>query len=124
MARILITGSSEGLDFLNREQEVASADMTMPEMAAVFSRVLGKNVAYQQISFEAFEQQAGAEVTKMFRWFENVGYAANLAQLKREFPVPTDFESYLRDHGAGQNQPKARPMLSQTCELLTRHCTS
>ncbi|MEH1888590.1 MAG: NmrA/HSCARG family protein [Nostoc sp.] len=84
-------------DFLNREQEVASVDMTMTEIAAVFSRVFGKNVEYQQIPFEAFEQQAGEEVTIMYRWFENVGYAADLAQLKRDFPEPTDFESYLRN---------------------------
>lgn len=84
-------------DFLNREQEVASVDMTMTEIAAAFSSVFGKNVEYQQIPFEAFEQQAGEEVTTMYRWFENVGYAADLAQLKRDFPEPTDFESYLRD---------------------------
>jgi uncharacterized protein YbjT (DUF2867 family) len=84
-------------DFLNREQEVASVDMTMTEIAAAFSRVLGKNVKYQQIPFEAFEQQAGEEVTIMYRWFENLGYGADLAQLKRDFPEPTDFESYWRD---------------------------
>jgi len=61
-------------DFINREIEVASVEMTMTEIAAAFSRVLGKNVAYQQIPFEAFEQQAGEEVTIMYRWFENVGY--------------------------------------------------
>ncbi|MBW4689353.1 MAG: NmrA/HSCARG family protein [Komarekiella atlantica HA4396-MV6] len=83
-------------DFMKREIEVASVEMTMPEIAAAFSHVLGKPVNYQQIPFEAFEQQAGEEVTIMFRWFENVGYAADLAQLKREFPAPTDFESYLR----------------------------
>jgi uncharacterized protein YbjT (DUF2867 family) len=85
-------------DFLNREQEVASVEMTMTEIAAAFSRVLGKSVKYQQIPFEAFEQQSGEEVTIMYRWFENVGYAANLAQLKRDFSELTDFESYLRDH--------------------------
>ncbi|MEH2041516.1 NmrA/HSCARG family protein [Nostoc sp.] len=83
-------------DFINREIEVASVEMTMTEIAAAFSRVLGKNVAYQQIPFEAFEQQAGEEVTIMYRWFENVGYIADLAGLKRDFPQPTDFESYLR----------------------------
>lgn len=87
------------VEFLNREKEVASVDMTMTEIAAAFSHVLGKNVKYQQIPFEAFEQQAGKEVTIMYRWFENVGYAADLAQLKRDFTNPTDFESYLRDHG-------------------------
>jgi uncharacterized protein YbjT (DUF2867 family) len=85
-------------DFANREIEVASGEMTMPEVAAAFTRVLGKNVAYQQIPFEAFEQQAGEEMTTMYRWFENVGYGADLAQLKRDFPAPTDFDSYLREH--------------------------
>ena len=71
----------------------------MPEIATAFSHVLGKPVTYQQIPFEAFEQQAGEEVTIMYRWFERVGYAADLAQLQREFPAPTDFESYLRSSG-------------------------
>ncbi|MFN6498073.1 MAG: NmrA/HSCARG family protein [Nostoc sp. DedQUE01] len=90
-------------DFMHREIEVASVEMTMPEIAAAFSHVLDKPVNYQQIPFEAFEQQAGEEVTIMFRWFENVGYAADLAQLKRDFPAPTDFESYLRDRGWAKN---------------------
>jgi uncharacterized protein YbjT (DUF2867 family) len=96
-------------DFMNREIELASVDMTMPEIAAAFSRVLGKTVEYQQIPFEAFEQQIGEELTIMYRWFENVGYAADLAQLKRDFPALTDFESYLRDHD-WQKQPEARPL--------------
>jgi hypothetical protein len=85
-------------DFANRALEVASGEMTMPEVAAAFTHVLGKNVAYQQMPFEAFEQQAGAEITTMFRWFENVGFGADLAQLKSNFPAPTDFESYLHEH--------------------------
>lgn len=86
-------------EFLGRAVEVAGANMTMPEMAAAFSRVLGKPVAYRQISFEAFEQQAGKEITTMYRWFENVGYGTDLAGLEREFGEPTGFEAYLRDHG-------------------------
>ena len=85
-------------DFMKREIEVASVEMTMPEIAAAFSYVLDKPVNYQQIPFEAFEQQAGEEVTIMFRWFENVGYTADFAQLQREFSGLTDFESYLRDN--------------------------
>jgi uncharacterized protein YbjT (DUF2867 family) len=86
-------------DFLNREKQVASVNMTMTEIAASFSRVMGKTVSFQQIPFETFEQQAGKEVTTMYRWFERVGYDADLAELKRDFPEPTDFESYLRYHG-------------------------
>ena len=86
-------------DFMNREIELASVEMTLLEIAAAFSRVLGKPVTYQQIPFEAFEQQAGEEVTIMYRWFENVGYSANFAELKRDFPALTNFEGYLRDRG-------------------------
>ncbi len=85
-------------DFVNRAIEVASVEMTMPEVAATFGRVLGKPVEYHQISFEDFERQVGEELTIMYRWFENVGADADLAQLKRDFSAPTDFESYLRQH--------------------------
>jgi hypothetical protein len=79
-------------------EEVASVDLTMTEVAAAFRRVMGKQVAYQQIPFEAFEQQAGEAMTTMYRWFEKVGYGADLVKLKRDFPEPTDLEAYLRDH--------------------------
>jgi uncharacterized protein YbjT (DUF2867 family) len=85
-------------EFMQREIEVASVSLTMVEVAATFSRVLGKTVNYQQIPFEAFEQQAGEEVTIMYRWFENIGYNADLVRLKQEFFAPTDFASYLREH--------------------------
>ena len=86
-------------DFLGRAIEAASVDMTMAEVADTFSRVMGKPIAYRQIPFEAFEQQAGKEATIMFRWFEEVGYNADLPALKREFGEPNSLETYLRDHG-------------------------
>lgn len=86
-------------DFLGRAVEVASANMTMAEMAAAFSEVMGKPVAYRQISFDEFEQQAGKELTLMYHWFENVGYDTDLAALKAEFGEPESFETYLREHG-------------------------
>jgi uncharacterized protein YbjT (DUF2867 family) len=39
-------------EFLHREIEVASVNLTMTEVAAAFSRVLGRKVNYQQIPFE------------------------------------------------------------------------
>jgi hypothetical protein len=72
---------------------------TMPEVAAAFSRVSGKPVTYTQTSFEDFQQQAGEEMTVMYRWFEAVGYSADLARLERDFFAPTDLESYLREQG-------------------------
>jgi uncharacterized protein YbjT (DUF2867 family) len=86
-------------DFLTREIEVASVDMTMTETAAALSRATKTTVEYQQIPFEVFEQGAGKETTQMFHWFEDVGYGADLPGLKRAFSEPTGLESYLHDHG-------------------------
>ena len=86
-------------DFLGRAIEVASADMTMTEMAAAFSEVVGKPVAYRQISFDEFEQQAGKETTIMYHWFEDAGYDTDLAALTQEFGEPQTFAAYLREHG-------------------------
>lgn len=85
--------------FLKRQFDVASVEMTMLETAATFGRVLGKNVEYQQISFEKFEQGAGKETMVMFQWMEAVGYQADLAELRREFHQLTSLASYLQEHG-------------------------
>ncbi len=71
--------------FLGKEIEVASVDITMKEVAESFSSVLDKQISYQQIPFEDFQKQAGEEITTMFRWFENVGYNANLKSLEKTF---------------------------------------
>ena len=85
-------------DFLGRAIEAASVDMTMAEIASGFSAVTGKTVAYQQVPFEAFGAQAGHEVALMYRWFQDVGYGADFAQLKRDFGAPASFESYSGEH--------------------------
>src|SRR5262249_33067033 len=90
-------------EFLHRAIELASVDMTMTEVAAAFSRVLGRAVTYEPIPWEAFGQQAGEEFTTMYRWFERVGYNADPEQVRREFFAPTDLESYLRSHAWGRS---------------------
>lgn len=71
----------------------------MRETAETFSRVTGRRVEYRQLSWEELERQAGAEMTTMYRWFERVGYDADLAALRREFGELTSIEQYLHSHG-------------------------
>jgi uncharacterized protein YbjT (DUF2867 family) len=85
-------------DFLGRAIEAASVDLKMTEVAATFSDVIGRAVTYQQIPFEAYQEKAGLELTTMMRWFESMGYNADLAQLEREFGALTSLDSYLRAH--------------------------
>ena len=84
--------------FLGKEIEVASVDITMQEVVGTLSKVLNKQVSYQQIPFEAFQKQAGEETTTMFRWFENVGYNADIKSLQKTFFSLSSLEDYLKIH--------------------------
>ena len=84
--------------YSGKEIEVASVDITMEEVVKSFSNILNKKVSYQQIPFEAFQKQAGEEVTTMFRWFENVGYNADINMLQNTFFNLSSLEDYLSEH--------------------------
>ena len=71
----------------------------MADVAAAFGRVIGRPVQYFQMPWEQFQATAGEEQTKMLRWFEDVGYDADVDAVRREHPVLLDFESYLRRAG-------------------------
>ncbi|HEY6582250.1 MAG TPA: NmrA/HSCARG family protein [Rubrobacter sp.] len=81
------------------EVDIAGDELTMPEIAGTFSRVIGRNVDYFQVPWEGFEEQMGEEYTIMYRWFNDEGYEADIAALRDEYPRLVSFEQYLRGHG-------------------------
>ena len=85
--------------WIGREVDIAGDELTMPEIAGTFSRVIGRNVDYFQVPWDGFEEQMGEEYTIMYRWFNDYGYEANIAALRDEYPGLASFEQYLRDHG-------------------------
>jgi uncharacterized protein YbjT (DUF2867 family) len=52
------------------------------------------HASYVQIPWEDFERQAGHEMTVMFRWFQDVGYHADITALRQELPSLTSFERW------------------------------
>jgi len=85
--------------WIGREVDIAGDELTMPEIAGTFSRVIGRNVDYFQVPWEGFEEQMGEEYTIMYRWFNDEGYEADIAVLRDEYPGLVSFEQYLRGHG-------------------------
>jgi uncharacterized protein YbjT (DUF2867 family) len=86
-------------EWIGREVDLAGDEQTMPEIAETFGRVVGREIAYYQVPWEQFEEQMGEEYTVMYRWFNDVGYEAEIAALRQEYPELTTFEGYLRSHG-------------------------
>ena len=85
--------------WIGREVDLAGDEQSMTEIAETFSRVIGREVSYYQVPWDQFEEQMGEEVTVNYRWFNDVGYEADIATLQQEYPELTTFERYLRSHG-------------------------
>jgi uncharacterized protein YbjT (DUF2867 family) len=92
--------ASENPDrWIGREVDLAGDEPTMLEIAETFGRVIGREVSYYQVPWDQFEEQMGEEITVMYRWFNDMGYEADIAALQQEYPELTTFERYLRAHG-------------------------
>ena len=85
--------------WIGREVDLAGDEQTMPEIAETFGRVIGREVEYYQVPWDQLEEQMGEEYAVMYRWFNEVGYEADIAALRQEYPELTTFERYLRSHG-------------------------
>ncbi len=82
--------------WIGRTVELAGEELSMTQVADTFSRVLGQRVKYVQVSWEQFRQQSGEEITRMYKWFNDVGYHVDIAALRREYPALTTLEQVLR----------------------------
>jgi uncharacterized protein YbjT (DUF2867 family) len=73
-------------EFIGVELEIAGSELTNPEAAEVFSRVLGKRVRFQRLPMPMVRLVLGKEFYQMFRWFNAAGFQANIAELRGRYP--------------------------------------
>ena len=85
-------------EWLGVSIDIAGDDHTQQELAGLFSRVTGKEVSYVQVPWDEFEEQQGEEMAIMEKWFEDVGYSADVADLRSKFPWLTSLERYLTEN--------------------------
>ena len=84
--------------WLGKTVELAGDDLSMNTVAQAFSTIAGREVQYQQVPWDQFEQHMGHEYAVMFRWFEDVGYTIDINALREEMPSLTSFERWLNGH--------------------------
>jgi uncharacterized protein YbjT (DUF2867 family) len=73
-------------DFIGAEIEIAGSELTNPEAARVFSRVLGRPVKFRKLPMPMVRLALGREFYQMFRWFNREGFKADIADLRRRYP--------------------------------------
>jgi uncharacterized protein YbjT (DUF2867 family) len=87
--------------WLGRAVELAGDELSMTQLAETFGRVLGREVRYQQVPWDQFESKAGHEITIMYRWFNDVGYNADIPELRWEYAELTTLERWLHGNAWG-----------------------
>jgi uncharacterized protein YbjT (DUF2867 family) len=73
-------------EFIGQALEIAGSELTNPQAAEVFSRVLGKPVEFEELPMPVVQSVLGEEYYQMYRWFNEVGFQANIAELRRRYP--------------------------------------
>jgi hypothetical protein len=68
-------------EFIGVQLEIAGSQLTNPEAAEVFSRVLGRPVEFVEVAIPSDK-----EYVQMFRWFNDAGFQANIGKLRRRYP--------------------------------------
>ncbi len=98
-------------EFIGTEPEIAGSELTNPEAAQVFSRVLGKPVKFQKLPMPVVRLVLGKEFYQMFRWFNQAGFKANIPELRRRYPEVRlqTLEEWLRAEGWHKRARRVRP---------------
>ncbi|MDK1373481.1 MULTISPECIES: NmrA/HSCARG family protein [unclassified Sinorhizobium] len=65
--------------------DIAGDELTGEEQADILSQAIGRPIHYQEIPLATARQQS-EDAALMFEWFDRVGYDADIAALRREFP--------------------------------------
>lgn len=83
-------------DFLGRAIDLAGDELTIPEAATFLTKAMGRPIRFHELPLDQAEAAMGHDFATMFRWFNEVGYAIDVAALKQQFGIPlTTFQEWI-----------------------------
>jgi len=71
--------------FLGKRIDLASDELTPVEVAEILTRASGRKIEHVEVPIEQVRAWS-EDWAKMFEWFDQVGYSADIAGLRREYP--------------------------------------
>ncbi len=72
--------------FVGRRVDIASDELAGEEVTKVLTRITGHEIHYTELPLEQVRQAMGEDGARMFEWFDQVGYSADIAVLRRQHP--------------------------------------
>jgi uncharacterized protein YbjT (DUF2867 family) len=89
-------------EYLSKTLELAGDELTEPQVAEMFSKVIGRPVT---LTLPVGEWASPEETAAMASFFNGEGYDAEIAALRKLHPGLLNFEQYLRKNGWENQQP-------------------
>lgn len=84
-------------DFLGEAIDLAGDELTIPEVAALFTKATGRSIRFQEFPLDQVETAMGHDLATMFRWFNDVGYTIDVPGLTQQFGIPlTSFTEWVK----------------------------
>ncbi len=87
--------------FIGKAIELAGDELTNLQIAATFSRVMGRPIKFRKLPLLLTRVVLGKEFYQMFKWFNEAGFRADIPALRRNYPevALTSLEAWIRREG-------------------------
>jgi len=107
-------------EFVGLELEIAGSELTNPETAETFSRILDRPVKFQQLPMPIVRLVLGKEFYQMFRWFNQDGFKADIKELRHRYPGVglQTLEQWLRSEGWDKRVRRVPPPRASGAEQI------
>lgn len=95
-------------EYLTKTIELAGDELTEPQIAETFSRVIGRPITLTPPT-GGWSNASEEEMKAAYNFFNGEGYDADIARLRKFHPALLNFEQYLRKNGWENQQPVPIP---------------
>lgn len=82
-------------DYIGKAVELAGDEMIMPRAAEIFGKLIGKTVHYVEQPVKDI-RRFNRDIAKMFEWFNEHGYRADIPALRALHPRLMNLETWLK----------------------------
>ncbi|MEM6559587.1 MAG: NmrA/HSCARG family protein [Myxococcota bacterium] len=96
IGRMVTIAFEQPTRWANKAAPLAGDVSTMEQLTKTIGEVVGRELTYQQMSWDEARAQQGEELMLMYRAFDTFGMDGSPYFLRRWLGEATDFESYLR----------------------------
>ena len=82
--------------FIGKEIDLAGDELRMEQITETFSEKIGTSITYREIPLEQI-RQFSEDSARMFQWFSDVGYSADVATVRQIYSKLQTFKQWVND---------------------------